>query len=132
MTVERRIRISADESAGDPRTDWDCNVGRMICWHSRYNLGDKHDYNADTFIRELAFEHDSDVDDQVYRYENAFYERLWDRAADNGCDNYDDRLAYVERLVRPRINALIEKALSDGYVILPIYMYDHSGIGYCS
>jgi hypothetical protein len=33
-----RIRVMADSDAESPR-DWD-NLGTMVCWHSRYNLGD--------------------------------------------------------------------------------------------
>ncbi len=32
-----------DKDAMDPRTEWD-HLGRMICFHKRYNLGDKHSY----------------------------------------------------------------------------------------
>lgn len=36
-----------DENAEDPR-EWD-HLGKMICFHRRYNLGDKHNYKADEF-----------------------------------------------------------------------------------
>ena len=35
------IKIYQDEDAENPR-DWD-NFGHMICFHSRYTLGDKHE-----------------------------------------------------------------------------------------
>ena len=38
------INIYSDESAQDPRGD--SNLGKMICFHSRYNLGDKHDFTS--------------------------------------------------------------------------------------
>jgi len=34
--------ILRDSDPINPR-EWD-NVGSMICWHSRYNLGDTHNY----------------------------------------------------------------------------------------
>ena len=34
--------ISPDEMADSPRS-WD-NLGTMVCWHRRYQLGDKHTY----------------------------------------------------------------------------------------
>jgi len=37
-----KIEISLDEFAESPRT-WD-NLGKMICFHNRYDLGDKHSY----------------------------------------------------------------------------------------
>lgn len=33
------VEITQDEFAVNPREDFD-NFGRMVCWHSRYNLGD--------------------------------------------------------------------------------------------
>ena len=46
MTVEQyisedgyRVTISLDEWADDPR-NWD-NLGTMVCWHGRYDLGDE-------------------------------------------------------------------------------------------
>lgn len=36
------IEIIRDEDTESPRT-WD-NLGTMVCWHRRYDLGDKHDF----------------------------------------------------------------------------------------
>lgn len=41
------INIHADENAENPR-EWD-NLGRMVCFHGRYDLGDKHIYKIDDF-----------------------------------------------------------------------------------
>jgi hypothetical protein len=71
------LKIEQDELRDSPRT-WD-NLGNMVCFHKRYNLGDSHDYDIDS--------HES-----------------WDE---------------------------LEKALNrehDIAVILPLYLYDHSGI----
>lgn len=38
------LKIHTDESLENPR-DWD-NIGSMICWHSRYALGDKHSFKT--------------------------------------------------------------------------------------
>ncbi len=69
----RVLKITQDEFAGNPRVDWD-NLGNMICFHSRYNLGD---------------------------YEKA--------------KNYDPKEYYS---LKKRKDV----------VILPLYLYDHSGI----
>lgn len=37
-----RLEILPDDSGESPR-QWD-NLGTMVCWHSRYNLGDEHGY----------------------------------------------------------------------------------------
>lgn len=38
------LQIYRDEYAENPR-EWE-NLGKMVCWHRRYNLGDKHDYDS--------------------------------------------------------------------------------------
>lgn len=39
----------------NPREDHDC-LGKMVCWHSRYSLGEKHDYDEPSdFLRNLLF-----------------------------------------------------------------------------
>jgi hypothetical protein len=42
-----RLKVVHDSSADSPRS-WD-NLGKMICFHNRYDLGDKHNYNADDY-----------------------------------------------------------------------------------
>ena len=39
------LRIDQDECGFNPRVDFD-NLGTMICWHSRYDLGDKHEFDS--------------------------------------------------------------------------------------
>jgi hypothetical protein len=43
----KKLIISVDEDAESPR-EWD-NLGTMICFHRRYDLGDKHDLKRDNF-----------------------------------------------------------------------------------
>jgi hypothetical protein len=73
-----KMEIFQDESPANPRTEWD-NLGTMVCFHGRYNLGDEHDYDSNDF------------------------------------DTWEE------------LKKLIIKD-HDPAVILPIYMYDHSGI----
>lgn len=49
-----RIYKSPDDGCdSSPRED-DGNLGTMVCWHRRYNLGDKHDYeNPEAFMHDL-------------------------------------------------------------------------------
>ena len=64
-----RVRIMQDDNGTDPR-EWD-NLGTMVCWHGRYNLGDEQpDYSPSEYLEDLP----------------------------------------------------------EGTVILPLYLYDHSGI----
>lgn len=58
-TVEykgREIEIYRSEFHDDPR-EWD-NIGKMICFHGRYNLGDKHNYDDPTELAEEVTEKD--------------------------------------------------------------------------
>lgn len=71
------VKIYQDECIDSPR-DWD-NLGAMICFHSRYDLGDKHDYKTANY---------------------------------NGWDDMEEAIAKEE----------------DAAVILPLYLYDHSGL----
>ena len=41
--IEYTLEIFIDNDPGDPR-EWD-NICTMVCWHSRYGLGDKHNYS---------------------------------------------------------------------------------------
>ena len=36
--------VSEDDMPPNPRTDYN-NFGKMLCWHSRYSLGDKHNFD---------------------------------------------------------------------------------------
>lgn len=76
-TGNKVFKIFADENSESPR-EWD-NLGKMICSHGRYDLGDKHDYNPDNYssLNEIK-------------------------------------------------NDIIKK--EDAVVILPLFLYDHSGI----
>ena len=42
------LKIEQDQDPMNPRTEFD-NCGKMVCFHKRYTLGDKHDLNADDF-----------------------------------------------------------------------------------
>lgn len=42
------IKIERDCEPLNPRAEWD-QIGRMVCFHRHYNLGDEHEYNADDY-----------------------------------------------------------------------------------
>jgi hypothetical protein len=123
-TMKRRVRVVVDSDPLNPRVDYD-NAGRMICWHSNYNLGDDHNYDRDNFERELAFEACEGLEDEVWRLENEVWEKLVDRAGRNG---NSDIWEYASRLVDAKVAKLVDKAVSDGYIFSPLYLMDHSGI----
>ena len=43
-----RLRIVVDDDPLNPRTEWD-NLGKMVCFHKRYNIGDKHNLTSSMF-----------------------------------------------------------------------------------
>jgi len=47
------ININNDEIGMNPRTDCD-NGGKMICFHGRYNLGDKHEFSNPDELQEFV------------------------------------------------------------------------------
>ena len=72
----------------NPRVECD-TLGTMICWHPRYNLGDKHSYrnNQELFIALADYEDEAPFD----------------------------------------LEAIEKRALRNA-IILPLYLYDHSGL----
>ena len=41
------VKVVQDEYPINPRKEYD-NLGTMVCFHSRYNLGDKHDFDIES------------------------------------------------------------------------------------
>lgn len=49
--MEYKLKIIQDEYPENLRSlsFTDCNLGVMVCFHSRYNLGDEHNYKQEDF-----------------------------------------------------------------------------------
>ena len=56
MYKDVEIQIHRDDTPCNPRHEWD-NLGTMVCWHSRYDLGDKDHgferYSPEEFTEEI-------------------------------------------------------------------------------
>ncbi len=115
MVGNFEIEIFRDDDPGNSR-DWD-NLGHMVCWHNRYNLGDeqRRDSSKD-FFQELAEAVDDTVAGRIEFWEN-----------DKWYDS-DPILPTPDPLPYERINALITKAIGDHYIMLPLALLDHSGL----
>lgn len=113
------IKIYPDEMAQNPREMFDY-AGRMYCFHSRYKLGDEHDHeNPDDLKRYLAYEADPHVEDLIDYWENGKgHSRVYNF---HGGD-----YAKIPGAVEERIQAAIDRVLEKHYIILPLYLYDHS------
>jgi hypothetical protein len=70
------LRIVQDEDPINPRLDFD-NLGKMICFHRRYNLGDEHniDYSDctgwDDLEEHLTKEHDAAIILPLFLYDHS-------------------------------------------------------------
>ena len=139
-----KINIYYDEDSQSPR-EWD-NVATFVCNHRRYNLGDRQDMDA--CIDELFDKHVNAKDVVAYfiKSRNARWVRNGTEDYDGPYDKYlewndgkdyfgvddntpDEDLAYNyinDELTNGEKLMLVE--LSDNVVMLPISMYDHSGI----
>ena len=96
------ICIYHDTDPINPVEDYD-QFGTMVCWHGRYTLGHDHSYrNPDEFYAALY--------EGMMCYKPKWYE-------EDGADG-----ATQEQW--EAIKAKVHKA----HVILPLYLYDHSGI----
>ena len=124
MVKEQRVRVVVDSDPASPR-DWD-TAGRMICWHNRYNLGDEHEYGDPAeFQEELACEADDDLEEELHRLKHDVWDALYNRAWYAG---RADPFNYAERHIAARIEKIIIKTIDANYIVLPLYLYDHSGI----
>lgn len=63
-----KINIHQDEDGANPREDFD-NAGTMVCWHSRQNLGDKHEF-ADPQEAQKYFKETQAIVLPLYLYEH--------------------------------------------------------------
>lgn len=148
------LKIFQSEDVWDPRENMD-NWGTMMCWHNRYRLGDRHnDPNPEDFLRGLLFSSFCASPEIIYNFikaggskyacikynastrETELYEK--GRFREIFVVSYPAKLnkqgavpdwfldSCLELLSMKEMLALTE--LADGLVILPLYLYDHSGI----
>lgn len=104
--MQYKLKIVQDEYCESPR-EWG-NIGTMAYKHSRYNLGDVEMSSPAEYLCDLAFPNESSD------------EKLGNLCDFHGWGSMDgsDSVEYL-------LNYLEEKK---GYIILPLYLYDHSGI----
>ena len=126
--MKRRLRIIQDSEPLNPRTEYDGHLGRMICFHSRYNLGDEHSYDSSDWKEELACEADADLADKLEHLREDVENALYDCLVSDGGHDYTSASEWLNRTIRRHCEELIDRAFDAGYIALPLYLYDHSGI----
>jgi hypothetical protein len=115
-----RLAIIRDEMPESPR-EWD-NLGTMICWHRRYDLGDenpKSDYRPHEWERDLAMEVDETVEDRIDYWESG-----------NGWTRLDNKYSREEAIKKSDqiVDNIIQEVLEEQVLMLPVSLYDHSGL----
>ena len=149
------IKMVQDEGVETPRTSHD-NLATMVCFHSRYNLGDEHNYgDAEEFLQSLAedlletetakkfiaqkretefqFEivknEDGEYIIQTESSHNPFKGETYEEKdeAKEAIDDEFETWLEQEFLETLSVKELVE-IVKEENVILPLYLYDHSGI----
>jgi hypothetical protein len=138
------IEIEQDGDRQEGPREWD-NFGRMICWHRKYNLGDEHEYgDQDQFLCDLFDDMhrsgkvtDEDVrliclawlrEDREgfkhymgYKINGTFKESRYDLVMDEVINDYMQK-------VGPSVKQVVADIVQREHIMLPLYLYDHSGI----
>lgn len=141
--------VITDDEPVNPREEWD-NFGTMVCFHKRHTLGDEHHYNnAEEFFQKLvqdstpakdiiSYVKDGNVEGLKLKYDKS--EHIWELNAYSDYfkkwftaytisaplkgNEIDMSEAILEQMQWQDLKALAEKT----HCILPVYMYDHSGL----
>jgi hypothetical protein len=141
-----RLHVESDSDPINWREDGE-PADHMVCWHSRYNLGDKHNFDEPReFMMSLASDVDGDLIIKMIRTgklpsvsikyvrQNGGYYALFSNSGKYGANEED--LTYnnvsdfsgdqcLEYMSDEDLGKLVELS---GAVVLPLYLYDHSGI----
>jgi len=105
-----RIRIEQVQDPINPRTDFD-HAGTMVCWHRRYDLGDEQPkLGPDDWAKDFA----NDLLRAKGRKAPPWYGGDTEREME--VDDQNRVMAHVWAIIRKHA------------VILPLYLYDHSGL----
>lgn len=151
-----RLYIQNDECPLNPRTDFDGHVGKMMCWHRHYNLGDYEENNfsdPDRFLSNLLHENVSEKSiinfvrngktsnetKLIYNRKTKMWE-LWTwyyltiQSPKNAKYQVYEENEDITWLVDDIIDCLsckdkwylLEKHAN--IIALPLYLYDHSGV----
>lgn len=119
------LNVYADDVGMESPRDWG-TLGTMVCFHRDYNLGDEHKYDTPRdFLENLAAEV-ATRDDIVSVSNKIAGEEKDYESEEEYCDMVDD---LEDNLWSERAeDEDLWEIITDHAVILPLYLYDHSGI----
>lgn len=138
ISETKELRIFLDDTAESPRTMWD-NQTTMVCFHNNYNLGDKHDYNKDSFDSwdELREQIENDYNvlaiQPLYLYDHGGitistspYGCRWDSGQVGWIFIHNDHEESLAELFEDRLNAIIESDVKvyDQYLQGEVYGFE--------
>lgn len=121
MAKVSKVIIRTDIDPDSPR-NWD-NLGKIVAFHRRYTIGDTHNYTNTCEFFDALLEKKDEIrckQEGVDLIESRYANDIWLEDIEPNCRGEEYNL-------RARHQAIVEY-LSDTFVIMPVYMYDHSGI----
>jgi hypothetical protein len=87
----------------------------VVCWHRRYRLGDEQpECDPNEYLERLACEHDARL-------------RKWADLRESALRRYCERDGTMLRIERV-YQSHLKRVLDEHFILLPLYLYDHSGI----
>lgn len=125
-----RLEIFYDMDGPNPRKDHDGWLGRMLCWHGRYNLGDEQPQeDPQEALIEIAQEAGSlpdwmDYLDEHLEEETEKYEDKKDPNSLCWTSAEEQAVSALAGVYEAKVKA----ALDEKVAMLPLFLYDHSGI----
>lgn len=143
-----RLHVELDDMPCNPREEYDGNIGTMFCSHRRYTLGDETDYSDEegmkhaiiselkipmARIRRYVKSGKTNIDLKFNRSSREW--EIWGTYS-TGTREKKYRLIDSSREIEQLDDTLIDwvsvkdiEAVSYGeLVVLPLYLYDHSGL----
>ena len=111
------LEIGYDECSDNPR-EWDSEFSTMLCGHHRYTLGEerltgKYDSMKEEvqhyIVSHNCLEFERLVNSQGFKEEELEELQAWNDEETDSCN-------------------IVEEFISTHFVVLPVYMYEHSGI----
>ena len=129
-----RVKISHDDNPMNPREDWD-NVGTMLCWHRRHSLGDMCKKKSDDKLDLWHESVDATINAMISKFDDVFEERLsqwynyqYDKRGINKAWCVGEAYESAMRDLALERRTLLWRKLKKFYVVLPLHLYEHSGM----
>lgn len=109
------LMVRPDDITINPR-ELDEPFGKMVCFHRRYFLGDGHNYmDKDDFLREMYLDTVGHDEQGMKRYERMV-------------NIVGGRNMHGPKTEEQAIDDAMLKVISEKYIMMPLYLLDHSGL----